>query len=130
MTRWLLVLIIIVGLVLLFYLPFYSILLAKSGGIKISIKKIFQYRFDKIPISFLIQTTHDLKDALIFVDIEELVKQYKLGSDIYNIRDGLIEAKNQGLFLTFEKACLADRSGIDITKTIENTLKHHVETKD
>jgi len=125
----LLILILIVGLVLLFYLPIGSIYISKIGGIKISIKKIFQYRFNKIPIYFLVQTAIDLKNALIYVDIEDLVNQYKLGTDIYNVRDGLIEAKNQGLFLTFERACLADRYGIHITKTVENTLKHHVEKK-
>jgi uncharacterized protein YqfA (UPF0365 family) len=115
---------ILIGLIILYYVPLGFYFKAKVSGIKVSLIELFKFRLRKIPTYLIFNWNKRLNDNNIKVDFKDLVKCYLDGNELENVVSGLIEAKNNQLKLSFEKACIADTQKIDIKRTVINTITH------
>ena len=118
------ILTILIGLVILYYVPLGFYFKAKVTGINISLIDLIKFRFRKIPTSLLLNWSKKLNDNKIKVDFKKLVKCYSDGNELENIVSGLIKAKQNQLKLSFKMACEADTQKIDIKRTVINTIAH------
>ncbi|MFB6320861.1 MULTISPECIES: flotillin-like FloA family protein [unclassified Saccharicrinis] len=123
-------LIIIASILILFRIfPIGIFIAARLNDIDISFFKLVKYKFKNIPLRYLMNLNEKLAANYFDIEYNLLIECYNRGLDLVNISEGLIKARENKMYLTFDKACLADSDNIDIIKTIDNALLH-VEKKD
>lgn len=112
----------VLGRLMLYFIPVGLWLSAKISGVKISLLELTFMKSRKSPIEDIIRGMIESSKAGIPISRMNLEAHALAGGNIQNLVHGLVAAKKAGLELKYNKACSADLNGIDLLEAIKQEV--------
>ncbi len=110
------VIVLIVFLLILYFIPVSTYLLAKKSGINISIFEFVAMRLRKVPVNLIVKGLIIAKKAELIIKKEELEAYTLAGGNIENVIYGMVAAKKSGVLLSFKQATNEDMNGVNLVE--------------
>ncbi len=110
------VIVLIVFLLILYFIPVSTYIMAKTSGINISIFEFVAMRLRKVPVNLIVKGLIIAKKAELIIKKEELEAYTLAGGNIENVIYGMVAAKKSGVLLSFKQATNEDMNGVNLVE--------------
>lgn len=110
--------IVILGVIILYFLPISIWFSALVAGVRISFMELFLMRLRRSPVDEIVRAMIACAKGGVEVQRDYLEAHALAGGNVRNVALGLIVAKQSGLTLTFQKAAAADFKGVDLVQAV------------
>ncbi len=119
---------VIIGIVILFFLFFYFVpinlfITAYFSGVKVKIMRdLVGMRFRKVPPVVIVRSLITATKAGLHLTNDQLEAHYLAGGNVLNVVNALISANKANLDLSFERAAAIDLAGRDVLEAVKMSV--------